>query len=182
MKTFKSLLFLLPAVAIGVLLGCSSSPSKSADVSDNLRKSLDQSGLKEVSVSQDREKGVITLGGNTKSETDKFQAENLAKSIASGQVIANQIAVVPSGVESEAKAINSDLDKGIEKNLDAALIEARLHGDVKYSVKNHVVTLTGDVNSQAKRTQAETVAARVPSVQQVVNELQVKAQKATSSN
>jgi hyperosmotically inducible protein len=182
MKTFKSLLFLLPVVAIGVLLGCSSSPSKSADVSDNLRKSLDQSGLKEVAVSQDREKGVITLGGHTKSETDKFQAENIAKSIASGQVIANQIAVVPSGVESEAKAINSDLDKGIEKNLDAALIEARLHDGVKYSVKNHVVTLTGDVNSQAKRTQAETVAARVPSVQQVVNELQVKAQKATSSN
>jgi hyperosmotically inducible protein len=177
----KSLLLLIPIVAAGVLVGCSSSP-KSADVSDTLRKSLDQSGLKEVSVTQDRDKGVITLGGHTQSDTAKFQAETIAKEIATGQVVANQIAVVPPGVESEAKAINSDLDKGIEKNLDAALIEARLHDDVKYSVKNHVVTLTGDVNSQAKRAQAETVAARVPYVQQVVNELQVKAQKATSSS
>ena len=39
------------------------------------------------------------------------------------QVIANQIAVTPPGVEGEAKAVNSDLDAGIEKNLDAALIQ-----------------------------------------------------------
>jgi osmotically-inducible protein OsmY len=45
-----------------------------------------------------------------------------------------------------------------------------------------VVTLTGDVNSQAKRAQAEQVAAAVLNVDQVVNELQVKKQKATSSN
>jgi osmotically-inducible protein OsmY len=53
---------------------------------------------------------------------------------------------------------------------------------VKYSVKNHVVTLTGDVDSQATRATAQQVAASVPNVQQVVNELQVKRQKATSSN
>ncbi len=99
-----------------------------------------------------------------------------------GQVVANQIAIVPAGAESEAKAINSDLDKGVEKNLDAALIEARLHDNVKYSVKNLVVTLTGEVNSQDNRARAEAVAAHVPYVKQVVNELQVKAQKATSSN
>jgi osmotically-inducible protein OsmY len=78
--------------------------------------------------------------------------------------------------------VNSDLDKGIEKNLDAALIEARLHDSVKYDVKNHVVTLTGEVNSGQERTQAEQIATAVPNVQQVVNELQVKRQKATSSN
>ncbi|MEP7353184.1 MAG: BON domain-containing protein [Acidobacteriota bacterium] len=43
-------------------------------------------------------------------------------------------------------------------------------------------TLTGEVNSQAKRTQAEKVAVAVPSVEQVVNELQVKGQKATTSH
>jgi osmotically-inducible protein OsmY len=53
---------------------------------------------------------------------------------------------------------------------------------VKYSVKNHVVTLTGDVDSQAKRTRAGEIASTVPNVQQVVNELQVKKQKATSSD
>jgi hyperosmotically inducible periplasmic protein len=181
MKTFKSLLLLVPVVAVGVLVGCSSTP-KSADVADSVRKSLDQAGLKDVSASQDRDKGVVTLGGHVATDSDKLQAENIAKSIAVGQVVANQIAIVPPGVESEAKAINSDLDKGIEKNLDAALIEAKLHDNVKYSVKNLVVTLTGNVNSQDNRARAEAVASHVPYVKQVVNELQVKEQKATSSN
>jgi osmotically-inducible protein OsmY len=78
--------------------------------------------------------------------------------------------------------VNSDLDNGIESNLDAALIKNKLHETVSYAVKNHVVTLTGDVDSQSKRSRAEEVALRVENVQQVVNELQVKAQKATSSN
>ncbi len=77
--------------------------------------------------------------------------------------------------------MNSDLDKGIEQNLDAALIQARLHQDIKYAVKSGVVTLTGGVDSQAKRRAAAKIAAAVPNVQQVVNELQVKNQKASSS-
>ena len=115
-------------------------------------------------------------------DADKTQAQSIVQGIAVGQVVANQIAVVPAGGASDAKAINSDLDKGIEKNLDAALIDAKLHDDVKYTVKNHVVTLTGDVVSGDLRRQAEQIATSVPNVQQVVNELQVKKQKATSSN
>ena len=42
------------------------------------------------------------------------------------------------------------------------------------------VTLTGGGNSQARRAQVKNVASAVPNVQQVVNELQVKNQKATS--
>jgi osmotically-inducible protein OsmY len=77
--------------------------------------------------------------------------------------------------------MNSDLDQGIEKNLDAALIQNKMHHNVKYSVKSGVVTLTGEVNTRDMRTlAAEKVATRVPNVQQVVNNLQVKNQKATS--
>jgi hyperosmotically inducible periplasmic protein len=96
--------------------------------------------------------------------------------------VSNQIGVIPSVDESQAKTVNSDLDKGIEKNLDAALVQRRLNKGVKYDVKNGVVTLTGEVNSQARRAQVEKVASAVPNVQQVVNELQVKDQKATSSH
>jgi hyperosmotically inducible periplasmic protein len=89
--------------------------------------------------------------------------------------------VIPVGVEKEAKAVNSDLDTGIEKNLDAALIQNKMHDNVKYEVKNGVVMLTGEVNSQNKRDRAEKVATSVPNVKQVVNNLQVKNQKASSS-
>ena len=155
---------------------------KAAAVSDSIRASLDQAGLKDVSVIQDREKGVVTLGGNVATDGDKSQAESIARSIAGSQVVSNQIAVLPRGAERDAKRANSDLDKGIEGNLDAALIQAKLHEGVKYAVKNQVVTLTGDVDSQSKRAMAETVGSSVPNVQQVVNELQVKGQKASSSN
>jgi osmotically-inducible protein OsmY len=62
----------------------------------------------------------------------------------------------------------------------SALIQNKLHKGVKYDVKSGVVTLTGEVNSQSKRAQVEKVASTVPHVQQVVNELQVKDQKARS--
>jgi hyperosmotically inducible protein len=182
MKTLKQYSTMVAMLVVGTLVGCSTSPTKSPGVSDSIRKSLDQANLKDVSVSQDRDKGVVTLGGHVAAEVDKSQAESIAKSIATGQVVSNQIAVLPPSVESDAKAVNSDLDKGVEKNLDAALIKNRLHKGVKYQVKNSVVTLTGEVNSQAQRSQAERVASLVPNVKQVVNELQVKNQKATSSN
>jgi hyperosmotically inducible protein len=168
-------------LAVGILAGCSQTVTKSPDVADSIRKSLDQAGFKDVAVSQDRDKGIVTLGGQVASENDKSQAESLAKSLAGTQVVADQIAVIPVGAEKEARAVNSDLDQGIEKNLDAALIQNKLHKSVKYEVKNGVVTLTGEVNSEAKRTLAEQVATGVPNVAQVVNNLQVKNQKASSS-
>ena len=169
MKTLKSWMFLLAVVAVGTMVGCSATSTKSADVSNSIRTSLDQAGFKDVTVSQDRDKGVVTLGGHVATDADKSQAESVAKSLAGAQVVANQIAVVTPGAESATKDMNSDLDKGIESNLDAALINAKLHNNVKYSVKNHVVTLTGEVHSEANRTRAEQVAAGVPNVQQVVN-------------
>ena len=181
MKTARlSVLPLLTLLIVGTLAGCSGTTT-SPDVSDAIRKSLDQASLKDVSVTQDRDKGVVTLGGRVASDGDKSQAESIAKSIAGGQIVSNQIGVIPPAVESEAKTVNSDLDKGIEKNLDAALIQHRLHKGVKYDVKNGVVTLTGEVNSQSKRAHVEKIASGVPNVQQVVNELQIKNQKATSS-
>lgn len=181
MKTLKSCLFSLTLVVSCTLVGCSASSTKAADVSDSIRASLDKAGYKDVSVSQNRDKGVVTLGGHVASDTDKSQAEAVAKTIAGSQVVSNEIAVLPLGAESDAKKMNSDLDKGIESNLNAALIKNKLHESVHYAVKNHVVTLTGEVDSQMKRARAEKVASAVGNVQQVVNELEVKGQKATSS-
>src|SRR6202795_716840 len=180
MKRARLLVSLLTLLVVGTFSGCSGT-TKSPDVSDSIRKSLDQAGLKDVSVSQDRDRGVVTLGGHVPTENDKMQAESLAKSMAGTQVVADQIAMLPPGLEKEAKAVNSDLDEGIEKNLDAALIQSNLRKSVKFDVKNSVVTLTGEVNSQNKRARAENVATSVPNVQQVVNNLQIKDQKASSS-
>jgi hyperosmotically inducible periplasmic protein len=182
MKTFKPCLSLLAVIVIGTLAGCSGRPTRAADVSGGIRTALDQAGLKDVSVTQDHDKGVVTLGGHVAADAGKSQADSIARSVAGTQVVSNQIAVIPPGAEHDAKKMNSDLDKGIEGNLDAALIQGGLQKNVNYAVKNQVVTMTGEVDSQLKRTRVQDIAAAVPNVQQVVNELQVKEQKATSSN
>ena len=179
MKRTNARLGVLVVVLVGALAACSS--NKSPDVSGSVRKAIEQAGLKDVTVSQDRDKGVVTLGGHVGSDADKAQAESVAKGAAEGQVIANQIEVIPAAAQSETKAANSDLDDAIKKNLDAALIQNKMHKNVHYDVKNGVVTLTGEVSSQSNRAQAEKIASSVPNVQQVVNDLQIKHMKATSS-
>ncbi len=179
MKYFGACLFI--GLGFYAFTGCSRTSTKSPDVSGAVRQSLDQSGLKDVSVSDDRDNGVVTLGGHVGSDDAKSQAESIAKSVAAGQVVANEVAVIPPGVEREAKTVNTDLDKGIEKNLDAALVASRLDRNLKYDVKNRVVVLKGEVDSQAKRAEVAKVAAQVPNVAEVVNEVQVKDQKATAN-
>ncbi len=175
-----STLTLLTMGSLGFMAGCKNA-SQGPDVSDGIHKSLVQAGLKNVTVSDDRDKGVVTLGGQVTADADKAQAETLATALAGTQVVANQIAVVPVVGGSEAKAVSADLDKGIEQNLDAALIQNKMHDSVSYAVKNAVVTLTGNVDSEEMRSGAAKLAASVPNVQQVVNDLQVKNRKATSS-
>ena len=182
MRSLTLLGTVLTALVIGTLAGCSEAPRKAPDVTASIRHSLDQANLKDVSVKQDRDKGVVTLGGKVASETDKAQADTIAKSFAGPQVVANEVAVLPPGAESDAKTVHSDLDKGIENNLHAALVQHQLEDNVKFDVNNGVVKLTGDVNSQALRGQVAQIAAAVPNVRQVVNEVQVKNQRATSSN
>ena len=125
MKIRKLFLAVVPVILAGALAGCSET-NKSPDVTDNIRRSLDQAGYKDVSVSQDREKGVVTLTGTVPTEGDKAQAESIAKSSAGSQVVADQISVRPPGNESDAKTVDSDTDKAIEKKLDAVLVKSKL--------------------------------------------------------
>jgi hyperosmotically inducible protein len=171
----------LLTLSVGMVAGCASESAKSPDVSGTVRTALDQAGLRDVHVAQDRDKGVITLTGDVRSGDAKSQAESVARSAAAGQVVSNEIAVVPPG-DSDAKTVNADLDKAIDNNLDAALIQNKLNKVVSYTVKNGVVMLKGEVNSEGKRSRAQKIAASIPNVQQVINELDVKSQKATASN
>jgi len=182
LKHVRSLGPIVLAAALALTAGCNQQQAKSPDVKDNIKNSLQQAGLRDVSVSQDRDKGVVTLTGTVASEADKSQAESIAQSGAAGEVISNQIAVRPPGQESMAKDIQSDTDKAIEKNVDAELIKHKWNHDVRYDVKQGVVTLQGKVTSQSQRKLVEKVVASTPNVTQVVNEIEVKDQKASSSS
>jgi hyperosmotically inducible protein len=172
-------LFIGVIVVIAATLACNE--HKAPDVTGEVRRGLDQAGLNDVKVSQDRDKGVVTLSGNVPTDDDKSRAESIARPIVGSEVVANEIGVRPNGDQSAARRVDSDLDSGINKNLDAMLIQHRLKNDVHYDVNNGVVTLKGDVPSETQRTSVEKLAQQVPNVKQVVNELEVRNRKATST-
>ena len=167
---------LIGAIAIA---GCNRDTTASAEVADSIEKSLQDVNLDDVSVDQDLDKGVVTLKGEVASDAEKAQAEAIAKAAAPRDVIANEIRVLPAGMEGRAGDIVDDLDSGIERNLDAEFTRADIRG-VRHSVETQVVTLTGDVATPDDRTRIEKMAADVPNVKQVVNKLEVKDQRATT--
>src|ERR1022692_1433542 len=86
-KTSSTIRLMWAAIAIAtlfvvfVLVGCSSN-AEHADVKDAVNSALTSNNLGVVSVSQDREKGVITLTGDVESEDKKKLAESVAKQAA----------------------------------------------------------------------------------------------------
>ncbi|MEO6964944.1 MAG: BON domain-containing protein [Acidobacteriaceae bacterium] len=171
------------SLAAGLMVaGCSSNP-KYPDSKDAVNNSLTQNSLGSIHVSQDRDKGVITLTGTVPADDQKSQAESVAKQAAPRYTIADQIAVVPPENASATKSANSDIDDAIEDNFKAELKKHRNLDDQSISVdaKNGSVTLSGSVRTAAQKREAEKLAKAVPNVQQVVNEIEVKHGKHSTS-
>ena len=169
------LIHLTLVVVLGLIVGVAcSTRTNSPSYSDNVKKSLEQADLKDVNVSEDRDKNTITLTGEVHSENAKQQAGEIAQSAAGGRIVANEISVQPVGAESEAKNIASNVDDGIENNYKAALISKGLDKEhIRFNAKNGVLTLKGRVKSPQQKQEAQQLAANIPNVQQVLNELQV---------
>jgi hyperosmotically inducible protein len=165
------------AVLAGMLMlaGCNTKPAH-PDEKSAVTNALNSNNLTDVSVSQDQDKGVMTLKGDVASADQKAQAETLAKQAAPDYAVANEIGVRPAGAESQAKTVDSNLDSAIEDNFKASL-KANKHLDdqsIDYSAKNGTLMLTGSVKTAAQKKEAEALAKKVPNVQQVVNEIEVK--------
>ncbi len=126
----------------------------------------------------------MTLAGNVGSDDQKTQAENLAKQAAPDYTIADEIGVRPLGAESQAKAVASNLDSAIEDNFKAFLKGNRNLDDqsIHASAKNGTLVLKGTVKTAKQRKEAEALAKKVPNVQQVVNEIEVKPSKHSTAN
>ncbi|HEV2273653.1 MAG TPA: BON domain-containing protein [Acidobacteriaceae bacterium] len=180
--THPSRQFLMSSVAVlaGALAvaGCNTKPAH-PDEKSAVTNSLSTNNLSDVSVSQDQDKGVITLTGNVNSDDQKTQAATLAKQAAPDYTIANEIGVRPPGAESQASSVASDLDSGIEDNFKAALKGHKNLDDqsISCSAKNGTLLLKGTVKTTRQKKEAEDLAKHIPNVQQVVNEIEVKSGK-----
>jgi osmotically-inducible protein OsmY len=166
-------------IAVTFSAGCA---RKSASVKDQVSNSLQQSGLQDVKVDEDRGRHLVTLTGNVKDVGVKQEATQIAQGAAPGWAVANEVAVLPQGDEGPARSIAGNLDDAIEKTYKATLTANRLDGEgIHFHAKNGVLELTGTVDNPAVRQQAQTLAATVPNCSQVVNKLDVKHQTATTT-
>ena len=160
-------------------VGCA---RREASVKDHVKNSLQQAGITDVKVDEDRGRRLVTLTGNVKDEGVRQQATQLAQNSAQGWAIANEISVLPQGDESAAKSIAGNIDDAIEKTYKATLISNRLDKEgIRFHAKNGVLELNGTVDNPNIRQQAQTLAATVPNVAQVVNKLDVKHQTASTT-
>jgi hyperosmotically inducible protein len=178
----KNLMATLAALLLCGAIGCTSNKADTPDVKDQVSKALANAGYKDVKVAANNDKQLVTLTGDVTTQEDKEKANELAKTAAAGYVVSNEIGVRPEGVESSAKKIDSNVDDGIEKDFKAVIIANRLEKQhIRFDAKNGVLTLKGNVDTPGQRSEIEKLAATVPNVQQVVNELDVKGAKHRSS-
>jgi hyperosmotically inducible periplasmic protein len=184
-KLRKQFLIGSAAVLAGVLAitGCQNKPEH-PDEKDAVTNALQTNNLGNVSVSQDRTKGVITLTGDVSSEDQKAQAAATAKQAAPDYTIADEIGVVPQTAASQAKSVASNLDSAIEDNYKAEIKGHKNLDDqsIDYKAKNGTLVLSGSVKTAGQKREAEKLAKEVPNVQQVVNEIEVKPGKHSTPN
>lgn len=173
-----SRLLLGPTLLLGgalVIGGCNKSYPDEKSAVDQ---ALSSNDFGTVGVSQDREKGVMTLKGNVGLPGDKERAEKIAQRAAPDYTIANEIGVRPANVPGAAGA-DAKLDSAIEDNFKAAIKAHENLNDqsISGSAKNGTLLIKGSVKTPDQKAQAETLGKQVPNVQQVVNELKVKSGK-----
>jgi hyperosmotically inducible periplasmic protein len=176
-RSLSIAIFTVILAATFTLAGCSR--DNHPDVKYAVDSAMTQNGLGVVKVSQDRDKGVLTLKGEVESEDQESQAENIARQAAPGYTIANELGVTPPGMGSQAKAVESNLDNGIADNCKAALKEHKNLDDQSIScgAQNGTLVLKGSVKTKVQRQEAVKLAKAIPNVQEVVNEIEVKPDK-----
>jgi hyperosmotically inducible periplasmic protein len=147
---------------------------------------LDQGNLRSITVSQDRGEGTITLTGIVGSMDRRQHAEQIAQQAAPGYRIVDRIQVQSAGLQDDIKAATqkAQLDSSIEDEFKARIAaEPSLKSEkIQYSAFHGTLTLKGTVRSGKDREQAEDLAKKVPQVQKVVNELQVRPGKPSPAN
>jgi osmotically-inducible protein OsmY len=167
--------FLISALLLAVITSIACSHKNNGTYQDSVKKALEQADLTDVTVSEDAARNTITLGGKVHSENAKQQAAEVAQAAAADRIVANQISVEPVGEASAARSIESNTDDAIEKNYKAALIAKGLdHQHIRYNAKNGVLTLKGSAQTSQQRQDAQQIAANIPNVSQVINEIQVR--------
>lgn len=131
--------------------------------------------LRKYDIDVDTTQEVVTLRGNVENETDKAEAETLARNTRGVRSVDNQLSV---GTDADLGDGNPDL--WITTKVKSQLVtddDVRTM-NVDVDTDDRVVTLSGIVRSETAKQDAERIARNVEGVEDVVNQLKVEEQQA----
>ena len=172
---------ILALAVAGLASGCAQDQD-APDVQEDVETALNEAGFEDVSVEQDQGRGIVTLSGEVDSEQDRQRAEQAARAAAGSMIVANEIGVRPEGAEGQAEDVATAQDDAIESNFEAMLASRQVEDGVDFESNNGVLRLSGEVEDPNLRSELEEMAASVPNVRQVVNEIEVAERQARNED
>lgn len=134
------------------------------------------SELNSLHIDSTVENGKVTLTGTVEREVESSLAEELAESIKGVQSVDNNLVVVKKRPEGQSLKKHTEFtDKKITTVVTTRLlIETDVSGtDIDVDTENGVVTLNGEVNSEAEEELAVIIAEKTRDVREVVSNLSV---------
>jgi hyperosmotically inducible protein len=172
-KKFISSLAITGLAAACLLAGCNNGP-KYPDSKAQVTSSLAQDSLSNLTVSQDRKQGLITLTGTVPSEEKKLQAEDIAKSAAPKYKIADETTVVPppsAVVTAKPSRKDVEIQDKFNQEVKQDHFLDRAGDSITATSTNGNLVLTGKVRTKYDKGEVEKLAKSIPNVNKVENNL-----------
>jgi len=138
---------------------------------------LFNSNLNSFDINTDVKNGTVILTGKVKNSVDKALAEELVASLEGVTKVDNMLTIVDGMSEDHDDEMMQSLkDSKVETVVKTRLLfESQVSGlDIEVEVANGVVTLEGNVESDAERDLAGAIAQNTNDVKSVVNKLELK--------
>lgn len=134
--------------------------------------------LNSFDINTDVKDGQLTLSGSVESEIEKSLAAELVANLDGVEKVDNQLTVVKSKQDQEQtdnEMLNSLTDSKISTVVKTRLLlESEISGtDIEVNTEDKVVTLSGEVSSDAEQDLALAIARNTNDVDEVVNQLSV---------
>jgi osmotically-inducible protein OsmY len=164
-------------IAVGVLAMAVACGPKQPDYEDMANTALDNAGLADVAPDYDQDANVVHLTGTVATDAERRRAEDVVEqAVAPGAMVANEVTVANATSPETNAATAGDMDGSISDRLDTMVDQDQTleNADIDFDVNNGVVTITGNVPTEAARKHVEDMARDVPGVKDVVNSLEVK--------
>jgi osmotically-inducible protein OsmY len=152
-----------------LIAGCG---PRDRDYEEIANTALDQANLESVDVDYDEGQRVVHVTGTVPTEADRQRVEDVVQAAINNEAqVANEVTVA--GGHTEAA---DDLDGGLETRLGNLMeADATLRDrDITFDANNGVVTISGNVPTEAEKQRVEQMTRNQPGVTDVVNSLMVE--------